>query len=212
MSDDGYAVGRIGELESGGWAPLRRHFGVEAFGVNAWVAKEAGELIVAEHDETTTGHEELYVVMRGEATFRTGGEEHPAPEGSVLFVRDQSVRRAVVAHEPGTTILSIGGKRGEAYASLPWESNYDAILLFNEEDYDGAKRVLLDALERRPDNPGYLYNLACAEARLGEADAALEHLAVATAAEQRFFDAAQTDDDLVSIRDDPRFPASRPAA
>jgi hypothetical protein len=206
MNDNGYAIGRIGELANAGWAPLRRHFGIEAFGVNAWVAKEAGEVIVAEHDEATTGHEELYLVTRGNATFRAGGEEHPAPEGSVLFVRDPAVRRAVVASEPGTTILSIGAKRGEAYAALPWESNYEAVLLFGEQDYAGAKRVLLDALERRPGNAGHLYNLACAEARLGETDAALEHLAVATAAEQRFLAAAQSDEDLDSIRDDPRFP------
>jgi tetratricopeptide (TPR) repeat protein len=211
MSDDGYAVGRIDELERGGWAPLRRHFDVGAFGVNAWVAKEAGELLVSEHDELPTGHEEMYVVMRGDATFRAGGAEHAAPEGSVLFVRDPGVRRAVVANEPGTTILSIGAKRGEAYAALPWESNYEAVLRFNVGDYRGAKEVLLDALERQPDQAIYRYNLACAEARLGERDAAIEHL-LAAAKEERFLVLAQTDEDLASIRDDPRFPASPRAA
>jgi tetratricopeptide (TPR) repeat protein len=209
MSEDGYAVGRIGELEEKGWAPLRRHFGVEAFGVNEWVAKEAGEELIPDHDGLQSGHEELYVVMRGDATFRAGGAEHAAPEGSVLFVRDPAVRRAIVAQEAGTTVLSIGAKRGEAYAPLPWESNYDAVLLFADARYAEAKRVLLEALERRPGFPGFLYNLACAEARLGETEPALEHIATAAAAEPRFLEAAQTDEDLASIRDDPRFPRPR---
>jgi hypothetical protein len=215
MSDDGYAVGRIEEIAEGTggtWAPLRRHFDVGAFGVNAWIAREAGEEVVGEHDEERTGHEELYVVVSGHATFTASGDDHDAPQGSVLFVRNPLVKRRIVAHDPGTTILSIGAKRGEAYEPRPWEDNYDAILRFNVGDYAGAKQVMLDAIERRPEEAGFLYNLACAEARLGERDAAIEHLAAAASKEERFADAAQTDEDLASIRDDPRFPASRPAA
>ena len=214
MSDSGYVVGRIDEIAvatGGGWAPLRRHFDVGAFGVNAWIAKAAGEEVIGEHDEEQTGHEEMYVVLSGRATFGVGGAEHEAPPGAVLFVGDPLTKRRIVADEPGTTILSIGAKRGEAYETRPWEDNYDAILLFNEGDYAGAKQAMLDALERRPEEAGYLYNLACAEARLGERDAAIEHLLEA-AKEPRLATAAQTDEDFESIRDDPRFPASRPAA
>ena len=215
MSDNGYAVGRIAEIAKGfggTWAPLRRHFDVGAFGVNAWIADTAGEEVIGEHDEERTGHEEMYVVVSGHATFDVSGGNYDAPPGSVLFVRDPLVKRRIVAHEPGTTIVSIGAKRGEAYAPLVWEDNYDAVLLFREGDYTGAKQVLLDALERRPGEAVFLYNLACAEARLGERDAAIEHLLASAAKEERFAGAAQTDEDLESIRDDPRFPAGRPAA
>ena len=211
MSDHGYAVGRIGEIAEGSggtWAPLRRHFDVGAFGVNAWIAKSAGEEVIGEHDEEQTGHEELYVVVSGHATFVVPGGDVDAPAGSVLFVRDPLVKRRIVAHEPGTTILSIGAKRGEAYEHRPWEDNYDAILLFNTGDYAGAKQVMLEAVERRPDEAVFLYNLACAEARLGERDAAIEHLLAAAEKEERFAETAQTDEDLESLRDDPRFPAS----
>ena len=215
MSDNGYAVGRIGEIAEGTggtWAPLRRHFDVGAFGVNAWIATTAGEEVIGEHDEERTGHEEMYLVVSGHATFGVAGGDHDAPTGSVLFVRDPLVKRRIVAHEPGTTIVSIGAKRGEAYEARPWEDNYDAILLFNTGDYAGAKQVMLEAVERRPDEAVFLYNLACAEARLGERDAAIGHLREAAEKEERYAATAQTDEDLESIRDDPRFPASPRAA
>ena len=128
------------------------------------------------------------------------------------FVRDPSLKRAATAAEPATTILSVGAKPGEPYQSMPWEDNQDAIHLFGVGDYPGAKQVMLDALERRPGEAVFLYNLACAEALLGEREEAIEHLVTAAATEERFADAAQTDEDLASLRDDPRFPASRPGA
>ena len=204
----GWAVGTLDELTgAGGWAPVRRHFDVGAFGVNAWRGDEAGAVVIPEHHERETGHEELYVVVVGSATFTVDGETVAAPTGTAVFVRDPAVQRAAVADEPGTTLLTVGAKRGEAFEPSPWEDNYDAILLFNEGDWEGGRQRLLGALERRPGFPAYLYNLACAEARLGEADAAIEHLLVATEAEPRFRDAAQTDEDLASLRADARFPA-----
>jgi thioredoxin-like negative regulator of GroEL len=63
-----------------------------------------------------------------------------------------------------------------------------------------------EGLEEKPGDPAMLYNLACLEARAGKADAALDHLVTAAEANERFRKAAQTDEDFVSIRDDPRFP------
>ena len=65
---------------------------------------------------------------------------------------------------------------------------------------------MLDALDRYEDRGTILYNLACAEAQLGEADAALEHLAAAIAERPDLADNAREDSDLDPIRADPRFP------
>ena len=62
-------------------------------------------------------------------------------------------------------------------------------------------------LAETPDNGGVHYNLACAKARAGRADKALEHLRRAAELEPRFAGYAQTDEDLASLRDDPGFPA-----
>src|SRR5919108_1156665 len=100
----------VGELK-----PVRRHLGITAFGANARVARAAGEVLVMPHDERaggpfgTEGHEELYVVLRGRATFTLDGREVDAPAGTLLFVRDPAVKRSAVAAGAGTPVLALGG-------------------------------------------------------------------------------------------------------
>ena len=40
------------------WHPIRRHFDIRAFGVNAYNALETGGQIVEEHTESQLGHVE----------------------------------------------------------------------------------------------------------------------------------------------------------
>ncbi len=202
-----YRRATIAELErADGWSPIRRELGIEAFGVNAWTGHETGSAIIQEHDEDS-GHEELYVVVSGRATFTVNGEEIDAPAGTLVFVRDPKAKRSAVAVEGGTTLLAVGAKPGEAYRPLPWEVNADVIPLFGEGRYEEAKRLLLAALdEHEVDNGILFYNLACAEAQLGETDSALEHLAASLAERPDLRESAREDEDLASIRDDPRFP------
>jgi quercetin dioxygenase-like cupin family protein len=107
--------------------PVRRHLGIEAFGANARVAREAGEVLVMAHDERangpfgTAGHEELYVVLRGRATFTVDGREVDAPAGTLVFVRDPGLERSAVAVEPDTAVLAVGGAPGVAYRVAAWE-------------------------------------------------------------------------------------------
>jgi tetratricopeptide (TPR) repeat protein len=208
VSERRYRVARIDELGGfRGWIPIRRRLEIGAFGVNAWKPPEDGSAIIGEHDEATTGHEELYVVVEGRATFTVAGDEVDAPAGTLVFVRDPSLKRGAVADDPATTILTVGGKPGAAYEPLAWEENAEVIPLFAEERYSEAKQRLERALERHPDLGSHLYNLACAESRLGETDAALEHLGRAVEADGRLREIAATDADLDAIRDDPRFPS-----
>jgi hypothetical protein len=39
--------------------PVRHHLGITSFGVNAWVAKSAGDRIINEHEEGPGSNEEL---------------------------------------------------------------------------------------------------------------------------------------------------------
>ena len=64
-----YAVARLDEIEEltdgrEPFRPVRHHFGISSFGVNAWTARDVGDRIINEHDEADDGHEELYVVLR----------------------------------------------------------------------------------------------------------------------------------------------------
>lgn len=196
---------RLADLErADGWAPIRRSLGVESFGVNAWSAHEAGATVVVEHDEEPSGHEELYVVMSGRARFVVDGEELDASVGTIVFVPDPAVKRGAVALEAGTTILTVGGTPGEPFVPLSWETNRDVISLFEAGRHGEAKQVLLDSLDGYDDRSYLLYNLACAEAQLGEVDAAFEHLRAAVQLRPGLAAHVAGDADLEPLRGDPR--------
>jgi mannose-6-phosphate isomerase-like protein (cupin superfamily) len=191
------------------WRPVRRTLGIEAFGINAYTAN-AGEHIVEEHDETGAGaghHQELYVVVTGRAAFTVDDEEIDAPVGTCVFLGDPGERRGARAVEDGTTVLAIGGVRGQAFEVSPWEFAFAGAPAFNAKRYGEAKQLLLEGLERHPGNTALLYDLACTEALMGDRESALEHLAQA-AANPRMREHARTEPDFESLRDDPRFSAA----
>ena len=191
-----------GELQ---WHPLRHTLDIQAFGMNAYTAAKAGDLVVEEHTEEALGHEEVYVVLAGRATFTLDGEEVEAPKGTIVHVPDPAVKRGATGAK-GTTILAIGAKPGEAFTPSGWERSAEALQFWPAEDWDGAVEVLERHLSETPDNGATHYNLACAHARAGRSDVALDHLTRAVELEDRFAEYAVADDDLVSLREDPRFP------
>ena len=79
------------------WHMIRSMLGIESFGINAWRATEAGQAIIGEHDELgpgAGGHEELYFVVAGRATFTVDGEPVARPAGSLVYVKDPAAKRA----------------------------------------------------------------------------------------------------------------------
>ena len=186
------------------WKPVRRTLGVTAFGINAYTATAAGDEVVEDHTEAQLGHEEIYAVIAGHATFTVDGEEVDAPAGTLVYLDDPAQRRSAVAKEPNTTVLAIGGLPGRHEIS-PWEYYFPALPHMRAGDWDAARRLLEEALAEH-DFPVLHYQLACVEAQAGNGDRALEELNVAVAAAERFREHAATDEDLASIRDDPRFP------
>ena len=188
------------------WHMIRSTLDVRAFGVNAWTATEDGQQLVGEHDETDLGHEELYVVLGGHATFSLDGAEVDAPAGTVLRVSEPTVKRGAVG-TAGTTVLVVGAKPGEAFVPSQWERSAQALRFWPTEEWDRAIEVLEGHLSETPDNGGVHYNLACAHARAGRPGVALDHLQRAIELQASFAEYAQTDDDLASLRDDPAFPA-----
>jgi tetratricopeptide (TPR) repeat protein len=206
VTERAFETAQLDDLERpDGWSPIRLHFDVQSFGINAWAAQDADATVIPEHDEQPSGHEELYLVTTGHATFTVEGERVDAPSGTIVFVRDPAVTRGAVAREPGTTVLSVGGKPGEAFRPKSWETNRDVLPLFDSGQHAEAKRLLTDALERYDDRGDLLYNLACAEAQLGETEAALDHLRAALRERPSLAEQAPEDADLEPIRADPRF-------
>jgi len=208
VTEAGFESVRLADLErADGWAPIRLRLGVRGFGINAWSAHEAAAPVIPDHDELPTRHEELYLVIAGHARFTVGGETVDAPTGTVVFVRDPALVRGAVAVDPETTVLAVGGPAGEAFAPRSWEVDRDVFPLMEQGRYAEARGALMGALDRYQDRTLLLFNLACAEARLGEHDAAFEHLGAAIAERPALIDHAREDDDLRSLHEDPRFGA-----
>ena len=188
------------------WRPVRRRFGIRAFGTNAYTPGASGQ-VVEEHTEDQLGHEEIYLVLRGRVRFAVGDDEHELGAGQLVFVRNPSLRRGATALSDDAAVLAVGGKPGEPHEVSAWEYIFLGATHARAGRDDEAKRMLEEGLEAKPDSAPLLYELACVEALAGEHDAALEHLGAAVAAEDRFRAYAQADEDFASIRDDPRFPS-----
>ena len=211
MSEKGYSVTRIDDLESYpindqglNWRPIRRHFDIRAFGVNAYSAETAGDQVVEEHREQD-GHEELYVVVSGHAKFTLEGEEHDAPVGTLVHCPSGTLRTAV-ATEPGTTVIGIGAKPGEVFEPSGWENVYVAFGHYRRGDVDRARTTLAETVAKNPDSWQGYFNFACLEALSGDKEAALRHLQRAYEIEpERVAKAAAEDEDFASLRDDERF-------
>jgi tetratricopeptide (TPR) repeat protein len=212
----GWESVRLGELDSIPllegliWHPIRRRLGIKAFGINAYTSEAVGAYVVEEHNELgggAGGHEEVYLVVSGRATFTVGGETLDAPAGTIVFVSDPALERKAIAEEEGTLVLAIGGEPGRAYEVSPWESYFAAIPLFKAERWDEAIAMIEQGLEDRPGHPALLYNLACAESRGGRTLDALTHLQEAVRGDAKYRDAARTDPDFDPIRREPGFPS-----
>ena len=101
-----------GDVGDPDWHPLQHYFGLTAFGVNVFVARDDGQTLVERHDETASGQEELYLVLDGEALFELDGEPVAAPRGTAVAVTDPAVRRRALAQSSGTALLVVGVRPG----------------------------------------------------------------------------------------------------
>jgi mannose-6-phosphate isomerase-like protein (cupin superfamily) len=182
--------------------PVRHHFGITAFGTNAWTGENVGDRLMPEHEEDP-GSEELYVVLRGRARFEIGGETVDAPEGTLLFVRPETNRTAF-AEEAGTQVLAVGSTVGQAYHGGGWEVWAPFHPQFEAGEYEAVIENGRETLEAS----GYaapLYNLACCEALLGRKDDAIGHLRTAFEKRPGLRDLAKEDTDLDPLREEPEF-------
>ena len=187
-----------GELR---WKPIRRTLGIEAFGINAYTAENVGDDVVERHTESTLGHEEVYVVLAGRATFELDDETLDAPAGTIVFLREPGVRRYARAAEPRTTVLAIGNKPGEAYTPSAWEWYFEAERFRDPLDPEAALRLMDEANERFPDHAGVVYSTACWLALAGRDDEAVEAFRHSVELDPRAREWAVDDEDLVSVRD-----------
>ena len=71
-----------------------------------------------EHDETETGHEEVYIVLDGDGTFTVDGDAVAVVTGDYLRVDAEAVRK-VVAGEDGLTFVVVAARPQAEYDGRP---------------------------------------------------------------------------------------------
>jgi mannose-6-phosphate isomerase-like protein (cupin superfamily) len=209
----GYETAHIDELDvmpvNNGefvWRPVRRRFGISAFGSNAYSADKAGQRVIEEHFERD-GHEEMYVVLRGGVTFTLGEDELEAGPGTLVFVRP-GTRRGAIATEDETFVLAVGAKPGVVFEPSPWEQVFAGYTYAELGDLERGRAEVREAIERTPDAWQGYYNSACIEARFGDPDTAVAHLKRSVELdEEATKKAAENDSDFNSIRERPDYPA-----
>jgi tetratricopeptide (TPR) repeat protein len=207
-----YAVAGLEDIEEltdgrEPFRPVRHHFGITAFGVNAWTAPEVGDRIINEHDESdpdANANEELYLVVRGRATFELDGDRVAAPTGTFVFA-PPGVKRTAFAEEPETTLIALGGTPGKAYEPDGWELWAPLNPLYQAGDYAEAADRGRRLVEAHPQYAGLLYNLACCESLAGRTGDAVDHLGLAIDRSERCRAYAKDDSDFDPIRDEPAF-------
>ena len=206
MNDSPKMVARLDDIERRGRdIPVREHFGIHAFGVNAYTPGENGTLI-SEHDEAGSGQEELYIVLDGTATFEVDGQAFDAPAGTFVSVPPESRRKATGEG----TVLAIGGTPGQAFQGIDWGDAWpfhsESMAAYGEQRYADALQAVRNGLEYAPDNPGLHYNYACFATLSGDtADETFGHLQRSVELFPPFREQARRDDDFATVRDDPRF-------
>src|SRR5438270_10921774 len=172
-----WSVTRISDVPKNGphWRPVRLELGIEAFGINSSHGNN-GDLLVLEHDEALSGHQELYLVLAGHARFEVNGEERDAPAGTLVFIGDPGARRRAVALADDTEILTIGATPGEAFAHSAWEYGYVVSGHFHAGHYERALERAREFLVEYPYDWPVLYWAACSAAGLDRRDEALGYL------------------------------------
>jgi mannose-6-phosphate isomerase-like protein (cupin superfamily) len=101
------------------WKSIRHHFGITAFGING-VSKDAGNVLIPEHDENESGQQEVFIVLEGEALATFDGEQVKVGAGQIAAVEPTTKRKFEAAASP-TTLVVIGAPVGRAYEVGPWE-------------------------------------------------------------------------------------------
>jgi mannose-6-phosphate isomerase-like protein (cupin superfamily) len=184
--------------------PVRAHFGITAFGANAWTVAAPGDRLMPEHREDP-GNEELYVVLQGRARFEIDGETVDAPAGTLVSVAPEGNRTAF-AEEAGTIVLAVGSTVGQAYHGGGWEIWAPYHPQYEAGEYDAVIERAREPLEKA-NSAAPLYNLACCEALAGRKDDAIGHLKTAFELRPQLRDMAKEDSDLDALREESGFKA-----
>ena len=121
---EGYTIKSIDQFEemegSGGatWRLARKTLGAESFGFNVVDIAAGGE--IPAHDHTGDKQEEVFVILEGQGTLVTDGEEHDAPAGTFCRLAPEVNRTIRNNSDANVRALLIGVPVDSGYQGMGW--------------------------------------------------------------------------------------------
>jgi uncharacterized cupin superfamily protein len=121
---EGYAIKSVDEFEvmegSGGatWRLARKTLGAEAFGFNVVDIAPGGE--IPAHDHADEDQEEVFIILDGQGTIVTDGEEHDAPAGTYCRFAPEVNRTIRNKSDAPVRALLIGVPMKSGYEPMSW--------------------------------------------------------------------------------------------
>jgi quercetin dioxygenase-like cupin family protein len=121
---EGYTIKSVDEFEvmegSGGatWRLARKTLDAASFGFNVVDIEPGGQ--IPEHDHTGDNQEELFVILDGQATIVTDGEEHDAPAGTYCRYAPEVSRTIRNNSDANVRALLVGVPVDSGYQQMPW--------------------------------------------------------------------------------------------
>jgi len=106
----------IESFRDGIFRKVRRALGTTAFGINELRMPAGYE--GKEHDESQTGHDEVYAILEGSATFTIDGDEVRVAAGDYIRVDPDSTRQ-IAAGPDGVRLIVVAAKAQPEYDGRP---------------------------------------------------------------------------------------------
>jgi quercetin dioxygenase-like cupin family protein len=121
---DGYTVMKLTEFEemegSGEcmWRLARKSLDVSSFGMNLVDIGPGGG--IPEHTEEERDHEEVFIVLEGDAVAVVDGMDRPAPKGTFVRVAPHVRRTVRNDGESHARVLIVSAPRSSGYEPMGW--------------------------------------------------------------------------------------------
>lgn len=111
-----FTLSRIDDMEAvffGSFKRARATLGVESFGMQV-IDFPPNATQYPEHDETGSGQEEVFVVLRGDGEIEIDGERHAIDPETMIRV-GPAPKRKIWPGAQGMRLLALGGCPGKPY-------------------------------------------------------------------------------------------------
>jgi quercetin dioxygenase-like cupin family protein len=121
---EGYTIKHVDdfeEMEGSGnatWHLARKSLGGQAFGFNVVDIAPGGQ--IPEHSHSGDNQEEVYIILDGQGTIVTDGDEHDAPAGTYGLFAPEVNRQIRNRSDANVRALLIGVPVDSGYRGMGW--------------------------------------------------------------------------------------------